>query len=136
MLKRKHGDRADWKRVLEKRYAQAELATETFAGHLSLLSIVKVSEPLCVSYGDSKLCIADDGYLWLQQFPSGKRHSVTTMFDSEGRIVQWYIDICQTIGLNEDNVPWIDDLFLDIVVLPSGETIQKDASDFFPQLAI
>ncbi|WP_240620311.1 DUF402 domain-containing protein [Peribacillus acanthi] len=32
--------------------------------------------------------------MWLQQFPWGKNHSVTTMLDANGDIVQWYIDIC------------------------------------------
>jgi predicted RNA-binding protein associated with RNAse of E/G family len=31
--------------------------------------------------------------------------------------------------VSEDNVPWMDDLFLDIVVLPSGEVIQKDSEE-------
>ena len=50
------------------------------------------------------------------------------MFDHNGNIVQWYIDICKENGI-ENNVPWMDDLFLDIVVLPSGEIIEKDADE-------
>jgi len=66
--------------------------------------------------------------MWLQQFPLEKNHSVTTMFDSNGNILQWYIDICLGNGLDK-NTPWMDDLFLDIVLLPSGEVIQKDADE-------
>jgi predicted RNA-binding protein associated with RNAse of E/G family len=51
------------------------------------------------------------------------------MFDSQGEIVQWYIDICYVNGVSTENVPWMDDLFLDIVVLPSGEVVQKDADE-------
>jgi hypothetical protein len=29
---------------------------------------------------------------------------VTTLFDENGQIVQWYIDICHTYGVSEDNV--------------------------------
>ncbi|WP_311775094.1 DUF402 domain-containing protein [Alkalihalobacillus sp. TS-13] len=68
----------------------------------------------------------DQGYSWLQQFPDYMHHSVTTMFGEEGEIIQWYIDICSEVGLDENGVPWVDDLFLDIVVLPSGEVILKD----------
>lgn len=70
----------------------------------------------------------DDGYVWLQHFPSEKRYSLTTMFDSKGEIVQWYIDICLGNGI-ENNIPWFDDLFLDIVVLPTGEVIQLDTDE-------
>jgi predicted RNA-binding protein associated with RNAse of E/G family len=136
MLKRKYGDRSDWKRVLEREYAQSFLETETFKGHITLLKIVKAVEPLYVSYNDRSVCIVDDGYLWLQQFPSDKYHSVTTMFDAEGEIVQWYIDISYMNGVNSNNVPWMDDLFLDIIVLPSGELVQKDADELEEALLI
>lgn len=128
-LKRKYGDRSDWKRVLEREYAQSYLETDHFKGYVSLLKIAKVKEPLYVKYSDQTICIANDGYLWLQQFPCDKHHSVTTMFDEKGQIVQWYIDICYMNGVSEDNVPWMDDLFLDIVVLPSGEVIHKDSEE-------
>lgn len=126
-MKRKYGDRSDWKRVLDREYVQSYLETDNFKGYLSLLKITKVNEPLYVKYADQNICIVNDGYLWLQQFPSDKHHSVTTMFDEKGQIVQWYIDICDTNGVSEDNVPWMDDLFLDIVVLPSGEVIRKSS---------
>ncbi|MEK3715675.1 DUF402 domain-containing protein [Paenibacillus sp. FSL R7-0333] len=128
-MKRKYGDRSDWKRVLEREYVQSYLETDNFKGYLSLLKIAKVKEPLYVKYFDQKVCIVNDGYSWLQQFPLDKHHSVTTMFDEQGQIVQWYIDICYRNGVSEDNVPWMDDLFLDIVVLPSGAVIQKDSEE-------
>lgn len=125
MLKRKYGDRTDWKRILKRKYAQTFLDTKEFKGYLTLLHIIKVTESLSIRYGKSEICIVDDDYMWLQQFPLEKKHSVTTMFDANGEIVQWYIDICLKNGLDR-NVPWMDDLFLDIVLLPSGEVIQKD----------
>lgn len=125
MLKRKYGDRTDWKRILKRKYAQTFLDTKEFKGYLTLLHIIKVTESLSIRYGKSEICIVDDDYMWLQQFPLEKKHSVTTMFDANGEIVQWYIDICLKNGLDR-NIPWMDDLFLDIVLLPSGEVIQKD----------
>ncbi|WP_313770624.1 DUF402 domain-containing protein [Bacillus sp. S/N-304-OC-R1] len=128
MLKRKYGDRSEWKRILKRKYAQSFLDTKEFKGYITLLRTIKVTEPLTVSYGENEICIVDDGYMWLQQFPLEKKHSVTTMFDVKGNIVQWYIDICMENGLDR-NIPWMDDLFLDIVLLPSGEVIQKDADE-------
>ncbi|WP_261132265.1 DUF402 domain-containing protein [Bacillus sp. Marseille-Q3570] len=126
MLKRKSGDRKKWERIRKRRYAQYYLDTESFKGHITLLKMDEIKEPLNVQYGELELCIADKGYSWLQQFPDHMHHSVTTMFDAEGEIIQWYIDICSEVGLDENGVPWMDDLFLDIVVLPSGEIILKD----------
>lgn len=45
-LKRKYGDRSDWKRVLKREYAQLYLEMDNFKGYISLLKIAKVKEPL------------------------------------------------------------------------------------------
>lgn len=128
MLKRKYGDRSDWKRVLKREYAQSYVDSKVIKGYITLLHIIKVTEPLTVSYGGEKICIVDNGYMWLQQFPLDEHHSVTTMFDANGEIVQWYIDICLQNGI-ENDISWMDDLYLDIVVLPSGKVIVKDADE-------
>ncbi|RDI39120.1 DUF402 domain-containing protein [Falsibacillus pallidus] len=128
MLERKFGNRPGWQRILERKYAQTYLNTNEFKGYITLLNTIKVSEPLFKKYGEQDICIVDDGYLWLQQFPMGKNHAVTTMFDANGEIIQWYIDICLENSI-ENDLPYLDDLFLDIVLLPSGELIEKDADE-------
>ncbi|WP_047979884.1 DUF402 domain-containing protein [Ornithinibacillus contaminans] len=128
VLKRRYGNRPDWKRIIKRDYAQSYFDTEEFRGYVCLLHTVEVREPLHVNYGEKKLCIVDDGYWWLQQFPSGEKYCVTTMFDADGEIVQWYIDICLETGL-EEGIPWMDDLFLDIIVLPSGEHFLVDVDE-------
>lgn len=127
-LKRKFGDRSEWKRILDRTYVQTYMEVPEFKGHITLLHLRKVAAPLTVRYDDDHhICIADDGYFWLQHFPSDKKYSVTTMFDDNGEIVQWYIDICHQTGF--DQVPWLDDLFLDLIVFPSGKVIQKDSDE-------
>ena len=128
MLKRKYGERPSWKRISQKRYAQNYLETDEYKGYVTLLQMTQVTEPLIVHYGKRKVSIADDGYIWLQQFPADQHHSVTTMFDAKGNIIQWYIDICLKTGC-EEGKPWMDDLFLDIIYFPSGEIIEKDADE-------
>lgn len=128
MIKRKFGNRSEWKRVIERNYSQLYIETNEFKGYITLLHTVKVTEPLFVQYGEEKVCIVNDGYMWLQHFPIGKNHSVTTMFDEKGEIVQWYIDICLRNGV-ENGIPWMDDLFLDLVLLPTGKVIEKDAEE-------
>ncbi|WP_026673002.1 DUF402 domain-containing protein [Alkalihalobacterium bogoriense] len=128
MLKRKFGDRSEWKRVTKRKYSQLYIDSKEFKGYITLLNTIKVTEPLSVRYGEKNVCIVNDGYMWLQQFPLEEKHSVTTMFNAKGDIVQWYIDICLRNGI-ENDVPWMDDLFLDIVLLPTGEVIEKDADE-------
>ena len=90
---------------------------------------MNVAEPLYMTYKGRAVCIADKGYSWLQHFPDGKHFSVTTVFDSSDQIVQWYIDICRENGYCHRNGPWMDDWFLDLIVLPTGEIIEKDIDE-------
>lgn len=134
MLKRKYGNRTNWKRVLKREYQQIYYQDEIFKGYITLLNIKEVSEPLIVKNGGKEVCIVNNGFSWLQHFPIGKNYSVTTMFDTQGKIVQWYIDICYEIGC-ENNIPWMDDLYLDIVVFPTGEIILLDEEELDEALA-
>lgn len=54
---------------------------------------------------------------------------MTTMIDSTGAVVQWYIDICASHGVDADSIPWFEDLYLDIVVLPSRAATLLDADE-------
>ena len=128
MLKRSYGNRSDWQRIKKREYAQTYMEKEEFTGFITLLNLVQVTEPLWIKYDAKKVCIVDDGYMWLQHFPEGKNYSLTTMFNANGEVIQWYIDICNEIGI-EHNIPWWDDLFLDIIVFPTREIIQQDEEE-------
>ncbi|MFS0674141.1 DUF402 domain-containing protein [Ornithinibacillus sp. 179-J 7C1 HS] len=128
MLTRKYGDRSNWTRIVERRYAQQYIDAKDFKGYVTLIDMVKVIEPLVVTYEDEKICIVEDGYTWLFQFPENKHYAVTTVFNEVGKVVQWYIDINLENGV-ENGVPYNDDLFLDIVVLPSGKVIVLDEDE-------
>ena len=127
-MKKKFGDRRGWKRVLTKRYGMTSVKREGFEGDITLVEMKEVGEPLWKSYGERRVCLVDNGYQWLQHFPSHGAYTLTTMFNGEGEIVQWYIDICRGTG-QEDGVPWMNDLYLDLVVLPTGEREILDADE-------
>ncbi|GAB2546918.1 hypothetical protein [Gracilibacillus alcaliphilus] len=79
MLKRRYGDRSEWKRVTDREYVQSFFDTEGFNGYVTLLKVNKVSAPLHVQYGDEQVCIVDNGFMWIQHFPTNERHSLTTI---------------------------------------------------------
>jgi len=86
-----------------------------------LLCMDQIREPLWVRTGNDPTCIVNTDYSWLQHFPQGGHFAITTMFDERAKIIQWYIDICLRQGVTENNIPWFDDLFLDIVFSPNGD---------------
>ncbi|MCM3004111.1 DUF402 domain-containing protein [Priestia koreensis] len=128
MIKRRYGDRADWQRILERRYVQEYIDTEAFTGYVTFLHMVKAANTLTVPYGEEQIKIVDDGYMWLQQFPQGQNHTITTTFNERGEFVQSYIDICKDSSV-ENGIPYWDDLFLDVVMLASGTIVEVDIEE-------
>lgn len=128
-MKRVSADRPHWRRIRRKRFSQAQLEEPGFCGHVTLLQLDEVIEPLWVGLLGQQVCIVDAGFHWLQHFPAGARHTVTTMFDAGGHIVEWYIDICRRLGVDERGVPWYEDLYLDIVIEPAGGVELLDATE-------
>ena len=129
MVRRKFADRADWRRVTGRRFSVSRHETAEFTGYLTLLCIDEVREPLYLEEGALRVCVADCGFSWLQHFPAGTNYTLTTMFDAQGGVVQWYIDICRSHGVDERGIPWFDDLYLDIVVTPGGRVQLLDAEE-------
>ncbi|WP_433946564.1 DUF402 domain-containing protein [Paenibacillus sp. SN-8-1] len=134
-MKRKFGDRANWRRVTRRQFTSRYVDNENFTGYITLYSIQALKEPLWKSYGTHTFRIADKGYSWLQYYPKGSNFIVTAMFDDKQQIIEWYIDICKSQGITDQGVPWFDDLYLDIVVLKNGEVFLLDQDELDDALA-
>lgn len=128
MLKRKYANRAKWVRIIEKRYSQEFIVEADFKGHVALLCMDQVEKQLFAENTGEAVCIVGNGFQWLQYFPEDDHHSVTVIFDGQDHIVQWYIDISMQNGV-EKGIPYMDDLFLDLIVLPTGEVHEKDRDE-------
>jgi predicted RNA-binding protein associated with RNAse of E/G family len=126
---RKHLDRPYWARILEKKFAYLNINEPDFNGCVSIIYIEKVTSPLVKNMRGKKYVLADSGYFWLQFLPSNQNYSLTTTYDVERNIVQWYFDITLKNATTEESIPYFDDLFLDIVVIPGEEPILIDEDD-------
>lgn len=128
-MKRKHADRSDWKRIESREFAIMRQDTDAFSGYVTLLHFHTVRAPLIKKMDGRKLVLADAGYYWMQHFPQGKRYSVTTMLNDKEEVVQWYVDVCEPPVLDERGIPYYDDLYLDVVLLPSGKRFLLDEEE-------
>lgn len=128
-MKKKSAARLHWPRVLARRFVVQRIDSDTYHGYVTLLRLDEVSEPLYVAFGQERVCIVDSGYDWVQHFPDGAPYVVLAAFDERGELVQWYIDIVEGTGVDESGVPWYNDLYLDIVVSPLGETLLLDEDE-------
>lgn len=134
-MKRKYADRRDWARIERKSYAQSFVNDDRFQGYVTMVTLEKVREPLIVTYGAREVRIVDDGYRWMLHVPVDGAYAVTTTFDRSGEVVQWYFDIVKSTGLGADGIPYIDDLYLDVVLLPDGSHYVLDVDELEEALA-
>ena len=132
-MKRRYLHRNDWQRIIARDYKEVKIEDGNFNGYISLIKMIEVSQPLLTKPLNTEFCIVNNQYSWLQQLPLNEHFAITTMFDDNGVIIQWYIDITYQNGV-EDGLPFMDDLYLDIIVLPTGEIIEKDKDELLEAL--
>lgn len=56
-------------------------------------------------------------------------YTLTTMLNEKHEVVQWYFDICSGNKINDLGIPYYDDLYLDVVLLPTGEILLLDEDE-------
>lgn len=125
-LKKRYADGAKkYKHVLEVELKQQSINEKNFVGDVYLKNFIKVTEPYLVPKG---LKIQDVGYKHVEFYDYNSKVKLTAVYDEKDEIVEWYFDIARCIG-KEDGVPYEDDLYLDVVLTPSGETILLDEDE-------
>jgi len=118
-MKQRSAERLPWPRVTARRFITQSFASTEFQGVATLLCMDAVREPFWIEWQGKRFCLCDSGYTWLQHFPTNTHYAVTSQFDAQGQIVQWYIDICHRHWLDDKGVPWWEDLYLDLLVFPN-----------------
>ena len=107
--------RSAWTRIRSKHQIIRDFAFENYAGKISLLKILEISEPLKHSYEGREIMLADVGYFWLQLAIHGSHAWFTVMFDEKGELIQIYVDVTDGNDARKSN-PTFSDLYLDYVV--------------------
>ena len=107
-------------RNFQHKYYQKRIDEENFRGYVTYLKMIKIEKPLMVDTGTDTICILDNNYEWVRLYPDNENYVLTIMYNDKGNIVEWYFDVAKEIGV-ENGVPYQDDLYLDVVIMPDGE---------------
>jgi predicted RNA-binding protein associated with RNAse of E/G family len=134
-MRRKWANRRLGSRVNAYEFAVHYVEKAGYRGYVTNWTLTDVQEPLTFTYGDRQICAADKGYTWQQYFPAGEAYTLTVMYDAAGQVIQWYFDMCKEHGIGDDGVPWFYDLYLDILVLRTGEVMLLDEEELEAALA-
>ena len=111
-----------YENVLEVAQSIKSINNEDFVGDIFLNHFKKISEPFIL---DNGLCIQDTNYKWLEFYDYTSKVRLTAVYNEKNEIIEWYFDLAREIG-KEDGIPYEDDLYLDVVLRPDGETILLD----------
>ena len=109
-------------------YSLLKIDESFFRGYACFLKLQNIEKPLIVYNGEENICIKDNDYEWIEVYPTNGNFAITIMYDNKGNLIEWYFDIAREIG-KDNGIPYEDDLYLDVVLTPSGEVILLDEDE-------
>lgn len=124
-LRKRYADRFVGGKTQNTLYKINSVANNEFTGDICYYHFKDVINKITIPNGK---CILDSGYKWLEFYNYNSKIKLTAIYDENNQIVEWYFDIARSIG-KENDVPYEDDLYLDVVVTPTGEIILLDEDE-------
>lgn len=121
-MKIKYADKRNDTVILKNEFKMKNINNQDFNGVISLINIKEITNSVSVTRpNNSTDCLLDIEYKWIGIYPENKKYCITVMYDNNWNLLQWYFDIAKNSCKDKFGVPYIYDLYLDIVVLPNGE---------------
>ena len=130
-MKRRFADARSNRAIIDSTIETKIINDKAFKGYMSLLKINKVKKECRVD--TENRCILANNYKWLEMYPLDKHMCITAMFDEKNVIKEWYFDISKEVGI-ENGVPYEDDLYLDVVIVPDGRIHLLDEDELYKAL--
>lgn len=127
-IRKKHLDRREWYTDADREFACLYHRDSFFHGGIGLLTFTGLAKPETVDTPEGPLCIADNGYQWLEMIPEGGHFVITAMFRGDV-LFQQYIDITLRNEVSENGDGAFYDLLLDVVILGDGTPRIVDAGE-------
>lgn len=119
----------EWKCILSKKQNIKLVNNETVQGYIGLIDIKEVSMPQIWKFNGQSIVVCHNGYRWLSILPHNEYYCITAMMNDKNQILLWYIDMIWTQGVDNDSIPYFNDLYLDLVIYPTGEIIEDDMDE-------
>lgn len=121
-MKRKYADYPDWDKLKSKKFVNKYISNKDFSGNICLISDIKVNEKIVITEGNKKITIMDDNFKWLKLYPENNKNiAISVSINDKDEIVEWYFDVAKCSGLSDNGIPYIDDLYLDVILYPTGK---------------
>ena len=128
-MKKRFAEPKNHKCIQEYDFVMKHIEIEKFKGYVSLIDIKKVKEDWYVPRNDgSQVCILANNFKWVLFYPDIGNYAISALFDDKCEIVEWYIDVIKETGI-ENGIPFMIDLYLDLVITMDGEKYILDEDE-------
>ena len=97
--------------------------------YTTLITFLPECRELRVDCAGKEILLAGPGYKWLIYLPMGERWCITAFYSPANELLEWYFDISRSNFIDQHGMPCIDDIFLDLVILPDGQAVTVDADE-------
>ena len=84
-------------------------------GYIALKYIKDIEKTLTAFCNGKKYVGLDNGYSILEYIPKDRNYNCRVFFNNKNEPLCYYFDINNGTGI-EDNIPWYDDLYLDVTM--------------------
>ena len=101
---------SDWDFVMQKQ------KSENY--YLSIKKINEIDQPFIVDISGQSVVYIDNGYYIVEFTPLEQFYNVRVFLDRNAEVLGYYFDISRGNGV-EENIPYYDDLYLDIFHCPA-----------------
>ena len=118
---------SDWDFVMQKQ------KSENY--YLSMKRINEIDQPFIVNISGQSVVYIDNGYYIVEFTPLEQFYNARVFLDRNAEVLGYYFDISRGNGV-EENIPYYDDLYLDIIHCPAdnGFTVIDDEDELLEAL--
>lgn len=124
-LKKRYVDRYVGNKANKTNLKSISIEDDFFKGDIFFYNFIDVKNKILIPNGK---CIMDNNYKWLEFYDYSSRIKLTAIYDENDEIIEWYFDIAREIG-KYNEIPYEDDMYLDVVVTPNGDIILLDEDE-------
>lgn len=128
-MNKKYANFSKYKDVDEKKFKKMKIKGDPEYVTACLTSIIKVNKEWIVPRENNRTeKIMADGYQWLTLFPKGEKFTIIAVFNEKSEFLEFYFDIAKKTK-PKAIIPYIYDLYLDIVITKENEVIFLDEEE-------
>lgn len=129
-MKKIYANRQNDSNILCKKFKMINSNDDYFKGKITLIQLERVNEKFIAKRPTGEIeVVIDNDYKILTFFPENESYCFSAMYNNDCKLLQWYFDILRKECKYDEEIPYGEDMYLDIVVLPNGKSYILDENE-------